>query len=380
MQFKMQEIKKQYAASNGWEREVGKWAFSILTLGFGGLYLLGSTKIIADGEIGIRETLNGDMILLPPGRHSNFPWESYPCPAQKISNPRIEMGPYKIFTVPTGNVAETYDKGELKTFGPGQYIISDQAHTVARIVSTKMETQKLHKVQAYTQDNVGLTLQADVRYAIKDPKLAIAAIGDIEKYIIETAEMKIANVVGHHTLSEFAPAISRFEDNKGKGEHVEKHSGISMLLHELTRAIKDQFEALGIFLDNIGITSWNINDKQLAHELAQGAVVNSQTQSKMITASNEANVATIRTQTEASRIAILATAEADALKTKGKAISEVASMLTTPAAQQIYHNNQNIAMVSQAKNANLFFSPESGKQPKLVANLPLTLDNPANNR
>lgn len=376
MQFKIEDIKAEYENSRTWQREAGKWLFSICTLGLGGIYLWATTRIIANGEIGIRESLNGDMILLPPGRHSNFPWESYPYGPQKISESYIEMGPYKIFTVKTGYAAETNKHGILQMFEPGQYIIRDQAHTFGRTVSTRLETKKLDKVQAYTQDNVGLSLQADVRYRIQNPELAIREISNIEQYITETSEMKIANIIGHHNLSEFAPAISRFEVGKGKQEiDAESHngSGLSNLLLELTNAIKEQFEALGILLDSIGITSWSIDDKQLAHELAQGAVVNSQTQSKMITAHNDAKVCTIAVETEAKNMKTLAEAESEVIKIKGQAITDVAKKLDNPIAHDIYKNNQNIALVHGAKQATLFFNAEPQRQtPKLVTNIPLT--------
>lgn len=48
-----------------------------MTLGLGGLYLWATTRVIKEGEVGLRQTASGKMVLLPPGRHSNFPWESY---------------------------------------------------------------------------------------------------------------------------------------------------------------------------------------------------------------------------------------------------------------------------------------------------------------
>lgn len=41
-EFDLDKIKMQYKQSKGWGRELGKWAFALGTLGFGGLYLWGN--------------------------------------------------------------------------------------------------------------------------------------------------------------------------------------------------------------------------------------------------------------------------------------------------------------------------------------------------
>ena len=89
----MAQIQKEYEDSKGL-REYMKYAFSILTFGLGAIYLWLTTKIIQQGEIGLRRNFRGEMILLPPGRHSNFPWETYPIYPQSTSMPQgdIKLG------------------------------------------------------------------------------------------------------------------------------------------------------------------------------------------------------------------------------------------------------------------------------------------------
>ncbi len=101
MLFDIDKLKDDYAGEKG-NRELNKWIFSIATGGLGALYLWATTVIIREGEIGIRQTGSGDMVLLPPGRHSNFPWESYPQEPQPLSKKHIKLGPYKILTIETG--------------------------------------------------------------------------------------------------------------------------------------------------------------------------------------------------------------------------------------------------------------------------------------
>jgi len=358
MLFNLQEIKEQYNASRG-AREIGKWAFALGTFGLGGLYLWATTNIIREGEIGLRQTASGEMVLLPPGRHSNFPWESYPSETKSLSSKAITMGPYKIITVDTGNVAITNNRGVLEILEVGQHLITDAAHTFKKLLSVKQETKKLHEVNAYSSDNVGLTMQADVRYQIESPELAVSRMDNIEEAIKEIAEMNISQIVGHHTLTEFAPATSAVIHDT----HAE---GISALLSEIKNQITAQLAAMGIKLLNIGITSWKINDNNLAHELAQGAVVKSQTQSKLMAAQNAADVKGIESRAEAEAIHTLAAGKRAAIEEMGQAFQHVARHLDgSQDAQAMYARSQQIELVSHAKNANLFFNAEGGQPSRL---------------
>ena len=369
MNFDMQAIELEYKTSRSKHRELGKWLFAIGTFGLGGLYLWASTKIVAEGEIGLRQTANGKMQLLPPGRHSNFPWESYRVSPQSLARKVIEMGPYKIITVDTGFVAETYNKGIVSILEAGQHLISDASHTFKSMIPVKQETKKLHEITAATSDNVALTMYADVRYQITEPRKAVAQIDDIETSIKEIAEISIAQIVSHHNLADFAPATSCANQTNG-----DEKSPFVRLLSDLNTTIKHQLAKLGITLINIGITSWKINDAALAHELGQGAVVKSQTQSKLVAADNAAKVRAIEITAESNAIIQRAEAESRGIKLKAAAYKEVGSSFQDNViAQNIYQLWQQSEMVAHAKNANLFFSqsPTERQAVQLVATVPM---------
>lgn len=359
----MNIIKCEYDESKG-RRELGKWIFSIATFGLGGLYLWATTQVIQEGQIGLRQTATGKMVLLPPGRHSNFPWETYPASCQSFSKKIIKLGPYQIITVETGYVAKTYNQGTLEILPVGQHLIKNASHTFEGFIPTKQETKKLHEVVASTSDNVGVTLQADVRYQIVDPGTAVTQIDDIENSIKEIAEISISQIVSHHSLSDFAPAMS----TTNFGSKPESH-GIGDVVTELSKMITDQLSKLGIKLINIGITSWKINDTGLAHELAQGAVIKSQTQSKLMAAQNAAQVKGIEATAEAAAITTRADAEAKAIEAKGTAYNNVAHIIGgSHVAQTIYEQALRTEMVANAQNSNLFFN--SGQQaPPVVATI-----------
>ena len=347
MKLDIAQIQQDYEKSRGW-REFKKYAFAIGTFGLGALYLWATTSIIKQGEIGLRRNSRGEMILLPPGRHSNFPWETYPVEPQSLSEKEIRLGPYKIISVETGYIAKTLNKGKLQILEEGQHLLQDASHVFGSFVSIKQETKKLEAVTAYTSDNVGLTLYADVRYQIENPEAAISQIDDIETSIKEIAEISISQIVSHHNLADFAPVT-----NVGGG----RSHGITEVITELTDNITKQLRQLGIKLLNIGITSWSINDASLAHELAQGAVIQSQAQSKMLSAEREAKIKEISTEAEASARLVLAQSDVSALKLKGVAIAEITKEFN-PAALEIYARSQQAELVQRANNPNLFFAQQ----------------------
>ena len=371
MLLDMARIKSDYESARG-QREIQKWAFAIGTLGLGGLYLWATTSVVKQGEIGLRCNNRGEMILLPPGRHSNFPWESYPVEPQSLSEKKIKLGPYQILTVESGYVAKTFKQGNLEVLTEGQHLLTEANHVFSGFVSVKQETKKLHAVIASTSDNVGLTLHADVRYQITNPSEAILKIDDIENSIIEIAEISISQIVSHHNLADFAPATAHL----GGRQH-----GITEVIHELTTKVTEQLRQLGIQLLSIGITSWKINDGDLAHELAQGAVIQSQTQSKMISAEREAQIKAISTAAEAKATVVRAESEAAATLLKGEAIHSVAQQFQgNSVAAAIYARDQQIRLVKETTNPHLFFTQEvpgsSAQLPQVT--LPLSINPSAN--
>lgn len=356
----------EYEQSKG-SRELYKWLFSVGTFGLGAAYLWATTVVIQEGEIGLRKTASGKMVLLPPGRHSNFPWEHYPVEPVSLSKKIIQMGPYKIITVDTGYKGKTYNSGTLEVLDVGQHVIEEASHSFDGFISTKMETKKLHAVTALTSDNIGLTLYADVRYQIEDPQKAITQINDIEDSIKEIAEISISQIVSHHCLSDFAPAMST-----AHLENEQKKNGVGNVVNELTNMIMSQLAELGIKLINIGLTSWQINDKGLAHELGQGAVIKSQTSSQLMAAKNAADVKNIEVTADVNRIIATAQAEANAIKIRGEALKDVAENLRDiPGGEAIYLQAQQCEAIRYAKNVHLFYSPlsTSGQNsvPPLVA-------------
>ncbi|MDF1646680.1 MAG: SPFH domain-containing protein [Legionellaceae bacterium] len=374
MKFNLDKFKKDYnQAQKEAGREVNKWLFSVMTFGLGALYLWLTTIIIKDGSIGLRSNARGEMTLLPPGRHSIFPWENYPCRPQSLSQDIIELDRYKIITVSTGQVAQTRNQGVLEILQEGQHLIDDPSHIFQEFVSIKQETNKLHEVIASTSDNVGLTLKPDVRYQIIDPQKALGCIHDIQASIIERAEMTISKIVGSHTLADFAPKATNviLEGGSTTGSTTgDAKAGLSAILDEITDSLKANLKDIGIELLSLGVTSWTINDTDLAHQLAQRAVIQSQTESEQLAAEQKASTLKISSEAEAVATKTRADAEAQAIRAIGAAHKEVAdSFGESSMALTVYQASQAVEMVKHANNPYLFLN--SGGQ-QVVPTMPLS--------
>lgn len=414
--FKLADLKINYKTSHStWRREVFKYVFSIATFGLGSLYLWATTLVVKEGEVAMRRNARGEMILLPPGRHSNFPWEAYvpeklapqsrsvtPTGAQTLLRQRglsadrslqnfgwaryivpvsenfIRFGSNTIFTVKTGYVAKTYRNGELVVFPAGQYRLEDAAHVVHKedaFISVQEETKTLPAVSALTKNNVPLKIQADVRYQIEDPQLAITKVDDIENTIFEIAKINISQVVSHHDLSEFVPVMADPSEHVGEnGSHdaetvldtreadsdTGNDIGESSVLAELTRKITAQLKNMGIKLLSISTTGRTIDDPALAHELGQVAVIQAKARSTMLAAEQAKQVKEIEAEAEANAMRARAEGQADAAKVISAAFNESAEVMkNNPAAGQFFQMDQQKGWF--ANNPHILFSIGGGQ-------------------
>lgn len=349
MNFNIADVTYNYQRNHSPYRELAKYLFSICTFGLGALWFAATTIVVREGQIGVREDARGKITLLPPGRHSNFPWESYPAPVQDLSQSVIKLGPYTIITVPTGSVAQTIDKGILTILEAGQHLLLSADHIFKSFMSIKQETEELKKIQACTNDGVELDIEADVQYEIENPELAISKVDDINKSIKETAANQLNSVIGSHPRQELIPAATKMDtspalkeqtkDLTGEAKSANLQNNFLGIENEVYAKAKDRLAEQGIKLIKVFIKNISIVDKALAHELGQAAVIQSQTNSKLINAKSDAEILRISSEAKAKAIQIEAKATADAAKL----------LNDTPLAKEIVVLNKHIEMVGSAK-------------------------------
>ncbi len=168
--------------------------------------------------------------------------------------------------------------------------------------------------------------------------------------IKEIASIQLSSVIGSHTRQELFPATSKIdhsaklslvadEDEDEIGIESSGHQKETDVEAEIHNKIKDQLTALGINLIKVSIKNLDMIDKTLAHELGQGAVIESQTNSKLLTAQSDAEILRISSK-----------AEAAAITTKAEATAKAAALLTsTPFATELEFQNKQIQLVGAAK-------------------------------
>lgn len=140
-------------------------------------------------------------------------------------------------------------------------------------------------------------------------------------------------------------------------ESTVPRKGLSKVLLELMGDITAQFQQRGIKLLNIGITSWDYEDKALGHEVGQGAVLEAQVRSRIMAANQAAKVKGIEATAESNAQRTIAEGKAAAIETVGNAYRELAdSMKDNPLAFQLYQTQQQVQMLAHGNNPHIIFS------------------------
>ncbi|MBP6917726.1 MAG: hypothetical protein KBB94_02275 [Legionellaceae bacterium] len=156
-------------------------------------------------------------------------------------------------------------------------------------------------------------------------------------------------------------------------ESTVPRKGLSKVLLELMGDITAQFQQRGIKLLNIGITSWDYEDKALGHEVGQGAVLEAQVRSRIMAANQAAKVKGIEATAESNAQRTIAEGKAAAIETVGNAYRELAdSMKDNPLAFQLYQTQQQVQMLAHGNNPHIIFQVGDSKS-NSVLTMPLVI-------
>lgn len=152
------------------------------------------------------------------------------------------------------------------------------------------------------------------------------------------------------------------QDHDVDEESTVPRKGLSKVLLELMEDITAQFKQRGIKLLNIGITSWDYEDKALGHEVGQGAVLEAQVRSRIMAANQAAKVKGIEATAESNAQRTIAEGKAAAIETVGNAYRELAvSMKDNPLAFQLYQTQQQVQMLAHGNNPHIIFQVGDSK-------------------
>jgi regulator of protease activity HflC (stomatin/prohibitin superfamily) len=301
------------------------------------------------GQVGLAWQDNIPLFLEEPGVHSfdtpTFNFVKHASVTDKV----IELGTKKIVTVNSGEVAISYDSGELRILHPGRHVIEDAAHKVDGFLPILQKSVRLISAEAGpprrgaakeegsdllicdTKDLVKVGVRADVFYSIADPEKTIRRVAkeDINTIVLETAIATLTNIIRSTTLNEIAQsknpsAVSnsgeQVQTAQALGESASAPLFFDKAHDEFLSKLHDDFMArYGIDVTNIRIESFKIMDAELSGNISKQALTTAQTESQLANLAGQTEIATKEQEREAQTRQIKAQAEALATKTEADA-------------------------------------------------------------
>jgi len=298
------------------------------------------------GQVGLAWQDNMPLFLEEPGVHSfDTPTFSFVKHAS-VADKTIELGTKKIVTVNSGEVAISYDSGELRILHPGRHVIDDAAHRVDGFLPILQKSVRLISAEAgpprkgaegsdllicETKDLVKVGVRSDVFYSIADPEKTIRRVAkeDINTLVLETAIATLTNIIRSTTLNEIAQskhpsAIStsgeQVQSAQALGEQASAPLFFDKAHDEFLSKLHDDFMSrYGIDVTNIRIESFKIMDTELAGNISKQALTTAQTESQLANLAGQTEIATQEQERDANVRQIRAKAEATALRTQAEA-------------------------------------------------------------
>ena len=322
------------------------------------------------GKIALAWKQNEPFLLDKPGLYefnsNNVHFVEFADASERV----IELGSKKVIQVYTGEVAITYDRGNLKVLKNGRHVIDDSTHVFERFLSTKQRSIRLitygadHKIAkstgkcakkweakfdddsdllvCETKDLVKVGVRADVFYSISDPDKCIHTLNtdELEDLVRETAVATLTNIIRSTALNQIAQSrqISADsaedvvasnvtvvgEDEKEQDSTDSQKAPVTYFFdraHDefMTKLHEDFVTRYGVDIANIRMESLKIMDAELANEIAQNCLVTAHVENQLSNLQGQNLIATQKEQTQADCEKIKAVAEAKSQETLANA-------------------------------------------------------------
>lgn len=274
----------------------------------------------------------------------------------------IQLGAKKIILCHTGQVAVTYDQGELKILSNGRHTIDSFTHVFHRFLSTQQRSIRLATLSSSakiarksmskesvaapafdddlticeTKDLVKVGLRADVFYSIEDPEKCILKIDtdELEDLVRETAVATLTNIVRSTALNDIAQSkrvsakiergVDILQPPAGPDGPPPPSAPTAVFFEKfhdefLSKLHEDFLERYGVDIANIRIESFKIMDEELSEQISRHALTTAQIENEMANLEGTSLISTTRERTAAEVMEINAEAEAAAKKTEADA-------------------------------------------------------------
>merc|ERR1711988_1717714 len=336
---------------------------------------------VNQGCVGYCEDM-GQPILLPPGLHE---WQSQTLKYKDsvdLNNSLIRLGPYTIITVDEGYCAVTQNNGQQMILQGGEtHLLDHRNWKFEKLMSQKIQTSDLQRIEATSADNVMMYTDATVVWRIsnvddaakfsaetmshdgKDSKLGMSDISKLKNDVLKQATASLAAFIGEIRYSD-SFHISAAGSSSTTARPVQMETQCSQSIFDSAR-MASAVEAANLVTQTYGVSILSINiisavpaDKSLQQALAKGAV-----------ASADAERAETVAHGEAKAVRIRAEADAEAEKIRAEGARSAAELLSTN------HVAVELAKISKVGDAlqgagtnTLFFGADSSALGGLMSN------------
>ena len=322
-----------------------------------------------------------------------------------LSEPIIRLGPYTLITVEQGYVGVTQDNGrQVMLDGGNVYLLTHKNWKFEKIVSIKINTDELKRIEAASADNVVLVVDATVLWRISDVETAVRMSeetmradgsdprsGELNKLrdgVLKQALASMAAFVGTINFSDKLAASAlnqRMRDDQGSVVQAKAVSSAteatvadvdaysiynSDKLRDAMTHANETTRSYGVEIISINIISAIPKDDTLQRSLAAGAVAAAESQTLETTAQGKSRALQIEAAAQAKQTLILAQADADAEILRAQGAKEAADLLATnPVSGDLAKiERTGIALSGNGNNSSFFFGAQPQELGYLLAN------------
>jgi regulator of protease activity HflC (stomatin/prohibitin superfamily) len=303
--------------------------------------------VIPAGKIGLAWD-NGKPVILEHGDVYNIssPYFKY-VKSVNLTAPVIVHGAIKIITVREGVFGVSYDDGVMRILQPGRHNLVKGTHTFAGFVPSGQTTLAIEAVTSMSADNVGIKFDSALTIQVSDPKAAVRELGTVQGQdqdqqtfllnefyanIKAKAKLALSIIIGNNKLNQSFESTQKkpitviVEGKKSpNSEDPEEEVGTSFKQH-VHDVFMNQFttnmECCGIKVIDMSIEDVEITNEMLAKAMARGAVAATDLEKTRL----EQVAAITAAEGKSKAMNILATAEANRIKTLDEAMSKVSGV------------------------------------------------------
>eukprot|EP00672_Neobodo_designis_P015209 CAMPEP_0174842406 /NCGR_PEP_ID=MMETSP1114-20130205/9889_1 /TAXON_ID=312471 /ORGANISM="Neobodo designis, Strain CCAP 1951/1" /LENGTH=506 /DNA_ID=CAMNT_0016076609 /DNA_START=74 /DNA_END=1594 /DNA_ORIENTATION=- len=307
---------------------------------------------VSEAKVGLL-LVGSSYKLLAPG---TYQWTSPRVQFQTVTSVTdqiVQLGPYTLVTVPRGEVAVTFNNGELIVLGYEEqvlnmgdnrepshvdapkrtYFLENAKWRLACFLPTVVQTDRLEGNDLLSKDNVEVLMVAMSQWRIVDPVRAVnncaSSMDQIRTKVNQLVRATIARIVAGTNIgagpvsgasgrpvvaavavdgAECAPAAQQKPKDDADLAHLMKSEMASKHMAELTT----QMEDMGIEVIGVYVPEKRMKNDDIRKEVAKQAVIGIKAEAERAAADAKAYATVKAARAEAEAIEMLAAAHADA--------------------------------------------------------------------